>query len=256
MLKQVVVVALLAVAGYFYAGPEAVSQLSATVLGALNGGGGVGRTLANGDKIFTKDELKQFDGNDKTKGTYVAVAGNVFDVSEGKFYQPGGGYAFFSGVDGSRAYVTGDFKGDLTDDIDGLSIGDFRGIKGWLKFYQDHAKYKYVGKVIGLFYNENGELLDDRVVNVPEKDPHDIYPGCNSKYNHQIDGREIWCTEKSGGIDRTWIGVPRQISMAEKDRDGKSQEKCVCVPEGTPTAYPITEYDGCKPDKAYCILYD
>jgi len=34
----------------------------------------------------------------------------VFDVTKGrKHYGPGGGYSFFSGRDGSRAFVSGDF---------------------------------------------------------------------------------------------------------------------------------------------------
>lgn len=62
------------------------------------------------ERIFTKEELKQYDGSVKGKGPYLAVLGQVFDVSKGMdFYGPGGGYSFFSGIDGSRAFITGNY---------------------------------------------------------------------------------------------------------------------------------------------------
>ena len=43
----------------------------------------------------------------------------MFDVTRGeKHYGKDGGYHFFSGVDASRAFVTGEFKGDgLVDNV-------------------------------------------------------------------------------------------------------------------------------------------
>ena len=58
----------------------------------------------------------------------LAVLGEVFDVSKGaKHYAPGMGYSFFTGRDGSRAFVTGDFtEAGLVDDLTGLSPTDVR----------------------------------------------------------------------------------------------------------------------------------
>ena len=55
----------------------------------------------------------------------------VYDVSKGAdYYGPGGGYAFFTGRDGSRAFVTGQFDEEgLVDDTKGLANGDYLGLK-------------------------------------------------------------------------------------------------------------------------------
>jgi hypothetical protein len=77
-------------------------------------------------KLFTKEELATYNGKAKGRPIYLgisetasffssypshsllAVLGDVFDVTKGdRYYAEGGGYAFFSGIDGTRAYVTG-----------------------------------------------------------------------------------------------------------------------------------------------------
>ena len=77
-------------------------------------------------KVFTADELKKYDGS-SGKGPYLALLGQVFDVSKGaQHYGPGGGYAFFSGRDASRAFVTGKFDEEgLTDDVMGLELDEY-----------------------------------------------------------------------------------------------------------------------------------
>ena len=58
--------------------------------------------------MFTATELAQYDGDDPSKPVYLALMGKVFDVSAGaKYYGKGGSYAYFSGKDASRAYITG-----------------------------------------------------------------------------------------------------------------------------------------------------
>jgi hypothetical protein len=57
-------------------------------------------------------------------------------------------------VDGSRAYVTGKFKDDLTDDVDGLSESQIADLFNWQDFYEKN--YKYIGKVNGRFYDADG----------------------------------------------------------------------------------------------------
>lgn len=53
---------------------------------------------------------------------YLAIKGDVFDVSAKRYiYGPGGSYSFFAGRDASRAYVTGCFKEHLTHDVRGLT---------------------------------------------------------------------------------------------------------------------------------------
>lgn len=50
------------------------------------------------EKLFTKDQLKEYNGHENSKGLYLAILGHVYDVKKGnKYYGPGGGYEFFAG---------------------------------------------------------------------------------------------------------------------------------------------------------------
>lgn len=49
--------------------------------------------------LFTAEQLRQFDGGPESKGLYLAILGDIFDVEKGaQHYRPGGGYAFFAGL--------------------------------------------------------------------------------------------------------------------------------------------------------------
>jgi dihydrofolate reductase len=72
--------------------------------------------------VLTQKELALYDGSDPKKNIYLAIKGEVFDVTAGRpYYSKGGGYGFFSGKDASRAYTTGCFQTHLTHDLRGLT---------------------------------------------------------------------------------------------------------------------------------------
>jgi predicted heme/steroid binding protein len=72
---------------------------------------------------LTPAELKRYDGSDPTLPLYLAINGTIYDVSNGRrFYGPGGSYASFSGVDATRAFVTGCFAEDITPDLRGAEL--------------------------------------------------------------------------------------------------------------------------------------
>lgn len=99
-------------------------------------------------RIFSEEELSQFDGSDPSKPIYVAVNGMVFDVSSRPdTYGPIGAYHFFSGRDAARAYATGCFNTDLTHDLRGLSEYELEAVKGWQDFYKNNVNYWHVGYV-------------------------------------------------------------------------------------------------------------
>ena len=95
------------------------------------------------EKIFTREELKKYDGSEGSPGIYLAMLGQVFDVSKApQFYGPEGGYGFFAGRDASRAFVTGDFDEEgLIDDVAGLSSSDYIGLDEWIGLctYSSHV---------------------------------------------------------------------------------------------------------------------
>lgn len=70
---------------------------------------------------MTVSELALYNGRSEERPIYLAIKGDVFDVSAKRYiYGAGGSYSFFAGRDASRAYVTGCFKEHLTHDLRGL----------------------------------------------------------------------------------------------------------------------------------------
>ncbi|CDO74130.1 hypothetical protein BN946_scf185043.g180 [Trametes cinnabarina] len=99
-------------------------------------------------RLFSESQLAQFDGSDPTKPLYIAIDGDVYDVSSNRAtYGPGGSYHMMAGRDAARAYGTGCFKTHLTHDLRGLSESEMRGVQHWKKFYADSKKYHKVGRV-------------------------------------------------------------------------------------------------------------
>lgn len=227
--------------------------------------------------LLTASELKEYDGTLEGKGLYLALLGQVFDVKKGRqHYGPGGGYEFFAARDASRAYVSGNFEEEgLTDDIEGLSYQDYIGLSDWLSFY--NKDYTYVGKLIGRYYNADGSITEYKrkadqwlaeAQIEKEKEAHGkkLFPPCNSEWS-QDSGLRVWCTKMSGGVERSWVGVPRKLYSP-----GTQTPRCACVKDaGSPTnpalqgiagtmqngdlGHPnLKEYPGCHPEESYCEL--
>jgi len=209
-------------------------------------------------KLYTPEELALYDGKDKKSIIKLAVLGTVFDVSKGiKHYGSGGGYSFFSGKDASRAYVTGDFtaKG-LVDDIEGLTPKEIKEVWKWLEFYR--KDYKEVGKLIGRFYDENGQptaiwehinqsLKQAEAQEQEEEKEKTKYPICNSRWAKD-EGGEVWCSQ-DGIKDPKDPFVPRQMfSTATKSK------RCACVQfsETLANEKKYGMYNDCSPEQTRC----
>ncbi|CAD7701556.1 unnamed protein product [Ostreobium quekettii] len=199
-------------------------------------------------KVFTKEELARYDGSSGGP-IYLAFVGQVFDVSKGKqYYGKGGGYDFFAGRDATRAFVSGDFEKDLTDDLTGFTPEEFRSLMEWRSFY--HKDYKYMGKVEGRFYNPLGEPLEDlqkfedgaaegnRIAEL-RKAERAKYPNCNSKWS-QAKGGEVWCKEGY---------YPRRVM--EPSSGARLKMRCACFKDQQHSDLRQL-YDGCSPDESRC----
>ncbi|GAW08244.1 cytochrome b5 [Lentinula edodes] len=92
-------------------------------------------------RLFTESELAKYDGMDPDKPVYLGIDGDVYDVTKGKAYQPGGPYHVLTGVDAARAFGTGCFKTHRTHDLRALSDAEIKGIRHWKKFYENHPNY-------------------------------------------------------------------------------------------------------------------
>ncbi|KAM3724156.1 Neuferricin [Dirofilaria immitis] len=224
--------------------------------------------------VLTKEQLSFFDGTRPSKGTYLAVLGRIYDVQKGaKHYGPHGSYHFFAGRDATRAFVSGDFseKG-LVDDVEGLNDHDLLGIFDWIKFYE--KDYDLAGYLQGTYYDASGKPTSrlKEVIKLIENalqwkdmqvEERKIFPPCNSEWQKNIGGR-VWCSKKSGGVERDWVGVPRKLFDA-----GSKSYRCACIKNfGAPLSrFPgmdknsghgdlgnpnLEEYKGCKPTSITC----
>lgn len=222
------------------------------------------------EMLFNKHELKIFDGRDKELPIYLAYLGVVYDVTRGqRHYGPGGSYSFFSGVDATRAFVTGQFnETGLVDDIDDLSVDSYSSLKEWSDLYE--KDYIRIGRVSGYYYREDGcptSKIDFFQEMLKKNEDHKaeeinflkMYPPCNTEWNGESNVTRVWCTNLSGGVERDWVGVPRNVHFPDR-----SETRCACVPlsgipnveysddEG-PNENPIVnEYEGCDPKSFEC----
>lgn len=117
-------------------------------------------------RVFTPSELALYNGRDASRPVYLAILGNVYDVTAGgETYTTGGSYDFFAGRDASRAFTTGCFQTHLTHDLRGLSDSEVevsistpvrrahvtrslsplmplpQQIRIWNSFFANHPKY-------------------------------------------------------------------------------------------------------------------
>jgi predicted heme/steroid binding protein len=134
-----------------------------------------------GEVILSPAELALHNGTDPSLPIYIAINNTVFDVTAGKHtYGPGGSYSIFAGKHATRAFVTGCFAEDATNDMRGVELmyipveddpdeeitsghtklrveKDRREAKKkmlkevdkWDKFYRQSKKYFVVGRLVG-----------------------------------------------------------------------------------------------------------
>uniref|UniRef100_A0A0N5AJZ3 Cytochrome b5 heme-binding domain-containing protein n=1 Tax=Syphacia muris TaxID=451379 RepID=A0A0N5AJZ3_9BILA len=218
------------------------------------------------------EQLSLFDGSRPSKGVYLAILGRVYNVENGrKHYAPGGGYHFFAGRDATRAFVSGDFsEAGLVDDVTGFEYQDLLAVLDWINFYE--KSYELIGVLRGRYYDKNGRPTEQlQVVNKAlrwkdlQAKETEIFPPCNSEWHSNVGGR-VWCSSKSGGVHRDWIGVPRKLFSSST-----KSYRCACVKNfGPPLSLSFSanekgnrgdldnpnlrEYPGCKPTSNSCKL--
>ncbi|XP_072302759.1 neuferricin [Eucyclogobius newberryi] len=210
-------------------------------------------------RLINYHELSYYDGTQGSKGLYLALLGQIFDVSKGaKHYGPGGSYHFMTGKDASLSFITGDFtESGLTDDVSSVSPLQLVALYEWLSFY--HREYQHVGFLIGRYYTESGEptetllqteasLAEGRRLKAQAEAEKTHFPPCNSEWSGSSGGR-FWCSTKSGGVERKWTGVPRQLYTP-----GSSVARCVCVENPLEDDPNVKKYEGCPSSSVSCLI--
>ncbi|CDH57612.1 cytochrome b5 [Lichtheimia corymbifera JMRC:FSU:9682] len=120
--------------------------------------------------VFTEQELLKYDGSNPNLPIYLAIDGDVYDVTAGRgWYGHVSSYGHFAGRDAARAYVTGCFKDHLTHDLRGLSEAQIKGVEHWKKFYANHHTYYKVGRVLHDPIDPNTPIPPPCKKSVPQK---------------------------------------------------------------------------------------
>ncbi|KAJ7672867.1 cytochrome b5 [Mycena rosella] len=130
-------------------------------------------------RLFSEKVLREYNGG-TSRPTYLAIDSDVYDVSTGKAYQPGGSYHFMAGIDAARAFGTGCFETHRTHDLRGLTPEEYQGVQHWKKFFANHKDYTKVGRV-----------------SHPPIDPASPIPvHCDAKKQAKIDEQQREATKK------------------------------------------------------------
>jgi hypothetical protein len=204
--------------------------------------------------LLTPKQLARFTGAGPpmhSKRIYVSILGSVFDVTSGaKHYGPGGNYNGAAGRDASKAFYSGNFTADQTDDLSAAKPGELASVYRWRNFFRDHKTYTPVGRLTGRFYTAAGQPTEElqRIEKVGAQaaaqaaDSNKGNTECNVQWS-KGGGKMLWCSEGKG--------LPRRIADADA-----SSDRCVCVARpATPNAV-LKPYDGCAPDAAKCVIPD
>jgi hypothetical protein len=216
--------------------------------------------------VLSAPELARFDGVQEPR-RFLAVLGEVFDVTEGGHYLPSNEYHYFVGKDGSAAFATGKFEGGWQDDVSSLEDEHIVGISGWRDFYAKHETYTRVGVVVGRYYDEEGRRRPGAFAAIDAAIARDVakkatlkaleeqFPSCNSKWT-QGEGSEIWCTDDMGGDAYAEPPPPRPYEerLVPRKMQGPAGERCGCVSLDLATADSQTyvPYPKCNPNSQRC----
>ncbi|KAI8073304.1 cytochrome b5-like heme/steroid binding domain-containing protein [Gongronella butleri] len=93
-------------------------------------------------------ELAKYDGSDPSQPIYVAIKGDIFDVTKNKdSYAKGQGYNVFCGKDASRALGMSSLKPeDCVADYSTLTEKELETLDQWHAFFS--KRYNIIGKVV------------------------------------------------------------------------------------------------------------
>ncbi|XP_004082828.1 neudesin [Oryzias latipes] len=113
-------------------------------------------------RLFTEEELRQYDGSEEHHPIYMAVKGVVFDVTKGKeFYGKNAPYNALTGKDSTRAVAKMSLNPeDLTSDITGLTEEQLQSLQNIFEGTYK-AKYPIVGYTASRILSADGSPNPD-----------------------------------------------------------------------------------------------
>ncbi len=102
---------------------------------------------------LTLEQLAEMDGRTDETPIYLAILGNIFDVTSARdLYGKGRPYHSLAGKDSTIAFATGCLEGDTgcesISSLDQLNDDHYAEIDRWAELYHSHDKYKFIGLVV------------------------------------------------------------------------------------------------------------
>lgn len=84
-------------------------------------------------------------------------------MSKGQeYYAEGSGYHVFAGQDGAVPFISGKFNDEEAEkSTDVLKDAELVSLKTWVEFYRDEERYPFVGKLIGRYYDSEGNPTEE-----------------------------------------------------------------------------------------------
>ena len=124
--------------------------------------------------------------------------------------------------------------------MDGITTQQASELSDWVDFY--HKDYTPVGVVIGEFYDNEGKhtsalvqfaklVREAKQIKANKEADEKRFPACNSQWTKE-DGTTVWCSDKSGGVERDWAGVPRKYRAP-----GGTSTRCACIKTTGPATH-------------------
>jgi predicted heme/steroid binding protein len=114
-------------------------------------------------KVFTLEELNEYDGSDPNKPIYISIRGIVFDVTKGRrHYRKGETYHSLVGREASRVFLTGDLNSVSEENMDLNNLTDKQRIdlEHWVEYFTQ--EYPQVGYLMNWQSPESGRRRERR----------------------------------------------------------------------------------------------
>eukprot|EP00929_Paragymnodinium_shiwhaense_P097473 TRINITY_DN59139_c0_g1_i1.p1 TRINITY_DN59139_c0_g1~~TRINITY_DN59139_c0_g1_i1.p1 ORF type:complete len:305 (+),score=63.06 TRINITY_DN59139_c0_g1_i1:67-981(+) len=183
-------------------------------------------------RLWSAEELALHDGSDTSKPLLIALLGEVYDVGPGaRFYAPGNGYSHFAGRDCSSGFEDGECE--KSDEVNDIS-----GVIHWRKFYNSHETYRFVGRLIGRYFDAAGEptaaFHQVRKVEKNKVKEEDLlrnldkrFSRCNSKFVADQPFLELWCD--NGYHIHGSVPMHIYYELPPFDQHAQRSNRCACV---------------------------
>lgn len=108
-------------------------------------------------------------------------------------------------------------------------------------YYDETGKLTEYGKKVKKLIKKAQEERDS------QEEEKLKFPPCNIEWNADT-GSRVWCTNRSGGVLRDWVGYPRQFY-----EPGSQDYRCACV-KALEISANLKQYKDCDLDAVSCLV--